>query len=502
MNDLARCTNKEDLEKSETLRFLFREHAEDTRKLHEISTLFNTEDRSGLVQHFIKANAPDMRGTVERLFTLEPAIAALDASYWQRALDLTDVLESMPRSRRDAWHTAIDQCETPPFSEENVLVTLQDLLANRSRFFAERVDGVFQNLSHDHVTNRPEGFSKRLILSHVYSGIGQCYRTAGHVHDLRCVVARIMKQPEPRMRATNNVVEYAHNRDHRGQWVTLDGGSLRIRMYGNGNAHLEVHPEIADKLNNILAKLHPHAIATPRRTKKKTSAPKDFRLYDRPIPAPVLEHLFAGRWRDNTFTFGYDTSIDKRTHKEASDILCMLGAVPVGGAFRFSYGAEPTVKQIIVSGVIPDAAAYQFYPTPLPLAEEVVQRAQIEDRSTVLEPSAGHGNLADLLPRDRTTLVEICELHCKILREKGYAPIKTDFLNWRPRTRWDRIVMNPPFSEGRWQRHVERASALLSSGAFSCRFYPPAPDGELCCPGGPPHGQIRPRSPGPPSKCR
>ena len=80
---------------------------------------------------------------------------AVDAELWQRAMKLTDVLEYMPADKRNDWHEQIRKHKTPPFEIDTVYATLKDLLVSRERFLAERVDGIFRNLSHSHVTNTP-----------------------------------------------------------------------------------------------------------------------------------------------------------------------------------------------------------------------------------------------------------------------------------------------------------------------------------------------------------
>ena len=81
-----------------------------------------------------------------------------------------------------------------------------------------------------------------------------------------------------------------------------------------------------------------------------------------------------------------------------------------------------------------------------------------------LEPSAGIGGLADWLPKDRTTCVEVSSLHCKILESKGHKWIEDDFLKMNILNKFDRVVMNPPFDRGQWQAHIEHAASMVSKG--------------------------------------
>lgn len=450
----------------ETLADVFASYERDRERMGEIAAMFDGS-RAALIDHFVAANVD--RGhhvSTERLFALEPAVKALDATYWQRALQLTDVLEAMPQKRRDEWRKLVDDHATPPFARDSVVSTLQDLLTQRHRFFAERVDGIFQNLSHEHVTNRPEGFSKRMILAGVCDSWSSAnWRGSGLVADLRCVIAKFMGRDEPRSYETTRAIEFCR-RERCGQWVSFDGGALRMRVYKNGNAHLEVHPEMAWRLNAVLASLYPNAIPEEHRRRPKRRPPKDFVLYSRPLPFAVIELLTDGsvsREAPQTFHFRFEAS-KSAAYRDACDVLVALGgAQRRDGAFAFDYPIASVIREVAASGMLPDQRAHQFYPTPRALAERAVELAEIEPGHTVLEPSAGQGAIGDLLPA-WATLVEVAELHCEILRAKGRDPICADFLRWSPGRRFDRIVMNPPFDRGRWQLHLDHAATLLAAG--------------------------------------
>lgn len=457
----------------ETLADVFAEYKRDRARMAEIAAMF-VGDNVKLVKHFTSANLDSGQYVnTERLFTLETAIKALDADYWQRTLQLTDVVEAMPQKRRDEWHELVRAHDTPPFDEMTVVSTLQDLLVQRHKFFGERVDGIFRALSREHVTNRPEGFSKRMIVAYVVNGGIADYSRCGTLGDLRSVIARFMGRGEPSYYDTSRVVDLAY-RERRGEWVMLDGGALRIKVFKNGNAHLEVNPEMAWRLNAVLASLHPNAIPEEHRRRPNRKPPKDFVFYSRPLSFPVVQLLTGGRF-DQTgrvFHFAYDAK-EKPAYREACDVLTALGGVhPLHKnmhidttAFAFDYPAETVVREVAASGVIPDQRAHQFYPTPHALAKRVVAAANIGAIHSVLEPSAGHGALAALLPDRRTTLVEVSALHCKILQSKGWTSVvREDFLRWAPGRRFDRVVMNPPFANGQWVRHLEHAASLVAAG--------------------------------------
>lgn len=469
-------------------------------KVERVAAVLSGPDLAGALHYFAEHAARRDRhlsaSTVETLFDLEGAIANLNAAYWSKAMHLTDVLDVMPQARRDAWHKQIsnplgekkNSWDTewtiepiPEFNEENVRSTLTALLTQRETFFAERVDGIFRSLSKTHVTNCPEGFSRRMIIA---GAINQwdCvdHGRAGVINDLRCVIARFMGRDEPKFNATTSVVSFARSR--RGEWISVDGGAIRIRCYMVGTAHLEVHPDIAWRLNCVLAQLYPLAIPSNFRERPK-KRPKDFKMIGRPLPFAVLAKLDSlqqardlnpGRgYRDNTWTyvpgcyeFRYGVEASDQVMAEVGRVLQALGGTPVSRTrWAFDYDPLEAIKEIVASGCLPDQKAHQFYPTPERLARIAVDLAEIGDGDRVLEPSAGMGGLADLLPKDWTQCVEISPLHCKVLESKGHRVECADFLALPANGRQvDRVVMNPPFSDGRWQAHTEHAASMLAPG--------------------------------------
>ncbi len=454
------------------------------------------EQCAGVLHYFVEGNVSDQRHTlpttVEQLFRMEGAVAKLNADFWSRALCLTDVFDYMPQARRDQWYEQIrnpegrktnrhsGEKELPPlpeFEEDTVRSTLGGLLNSRAKFLAERVDGIFRALSRQHVTNTPQGFNKRMIIQGVFS-----YQTHGHINDLRCVIAKFMGRDEPKHGATDPVIKVARRKN--GEWQNVDGGALRIRVYGGvGTAHLEVHPDMAWRLNAVLASLYPLAISAEFREKpKRAKKIKDFDLFDKPLPFVVVNQLAGMRegwrkgkdgWRDvqiaipNTRIFDYG-DYDKAGRKQAEEVLRAIGGVWVDSVagervqhWQFDYEPTAVLDQIICSGCIPDHKSHQFYPTPHAIAEFVASVADVHGEELILEPSAGTGGLASWFPALGTTCVEISSLHCKVLEAKGYEAIEADFLAWKPSHLYDLVVMNPPFSEGRWLAHLQHAAPML-----------------------------------------
>ncbi|WP_417790270.1 LPD38 domain-containing protein [Terasakiella pusilla] len=108
-----------------------------------------------------------------------------------------------------------------------------------------------------------------------------------------------------------------------------------------------------------------------------------------------------------------------------------------------------------------------FFPTPKSLIDNMVTEAGIEHGMEVLEPSAGKGDIADVL-REAGAKVDVVEIQHslrEVLEEKGHNVVEFDFLKLDPKDKqYDRIVMNPPFEKYQDVEHVKHAYTLLKPG--------------------------------------
>ena len=438
-------------------------------RIEAIASFMDGEARQAL-DHFLRGAQVASRFSrsipdASELLNVEQAVASLDARLWNEAMQLTDVMDCMPEDRRYEWHEQIQKHTTPPFTPDNVIPTFEFLLGNRAKFLAEKVDGLFRNLSRAHVTNQPEGFGKRMILQYVISDGGSYsdHTKVGYIHDLRSVIARFMGRDDPQHEDTRVAIMRAT--ECAGQWITLDGGALRLRVYrGVRTGHLEVHPDMAWRLNAVLASLHPAAIPSQFREPPKRKV-RAFALMQKPLPFEVLDLLHGMKVKGGRAEFSYSANPDKAQRKRVAEVLEAIGGTPDGDGWAFDYEPQDVIAEIVVSGCLPDEVSHQFYPTPEHIARAAVEAAQIGPEHRVLEPSAGLGALADLMPKGRTRCVEVNGLHCVALASKGHDVIEADFLKWKA---WDakfsRVVMNPPYSQGRWQAHLEHAASMVAKG--------------------------------------
>ena len=490
---------------------LIGQYQQNRRHIDQLAALVNGGDLANVVHYFIEGNAGDeqLHRTlyVERLFATEGAIHALNSAFWSKALALTDIYSYMPQDRKSQWneqlrnpagkamhHSAYERDRAtdegrplnewqieplPEFTEATVRATIDGLLPARAQFLSERVDGIFRALSGAHVTNEPQGFGKRMIIARVLSEYGTTnHDRIGYLHDLRCVIAKFMGRGEPQHCGTTDTLVKAA-KERRGQWVIADGGALRIRVYNVGTAHLEVHPDMAWRLNAILAQLYPLAIPAQFRQRPRRKS-KAFELLGRPLPFAVMEEIsrlepakrkvgddWRGRYEQIPMTrrLRYDLT-DKYLQAEVESVLESIGGVKTEHYFTFDYEPAEVLFEIATSGCIPDHISHQFYPTREFVGAAAVALAAIGDTDRILEPQAGNGDLAALLPRDRTLCVEISALRCSVLTARGFETIRADFVTWAASTAelFDRVVMNPPYSGGRWQSHTEMAASLVRPG--------------------------------------
>lgn len=117
-----------------------------------------------------------------------------------------------------------------------------------------------------------------------------------------------------------------------------------------------------------------------------------------------------------------------------------------------------------------------FYPTPKTLIHKMLEGIDFRMINTVLEPSAGKGDIVDQVKDklkysktgyNRTDkydidTIEIDENLQYILQGKNYRIVHNDFLTYNSYKKYDVIIMNPPFSNG--DKHLLKAIEMQQNG--------------------------------------
>ena len=117
-----------------------------------------------------------------------------------------------------------------------------------------------------------------------------------------------------------------------------------------------------------------------------------------------------------------------------------------------------------------------FYPTPDHVAYKMLEGVNWDLVQDVLEPSAGKGDLAEIVAKAMNRnryrgddlwkanidCIELDENLRHILKGKGFRVVHDDFLTYDTHKRYDLIIMNPPFFEG--DRHLLKALQMIRNG--------------------------------------
>src|SRR5690606_20268292 len=114
--------------------------------------------------------------------------------------------------------------------------------------------------------------------------------------------------------------------------------------------------------------------------------------------------------------------------------------------------SEEELKQRELKQRVSEAARMNipsYFPTPKPVVSRMIEDADIKPGMRVLEPSAGAGHIADELKKTgaHVDTVEQNGTLRQILKDKDHNLVGSDFLQYNPKEKYDRIVMNPPFEK-------------------------------------------------------
>lgn len=119
-----------------------------------------------------------------------------------------------------------------------------------------------------------------------------------------------------------------------------------------------------------------------------------------------------------------------------------------------------------------------FYPTPEAIINKMLFNIDFRMIGSILEPSAGSGNIAEALKRKEKFYREKSPLDIDcieadanlqhILKGKDFRVVYNDFLTYDTMKEYDLIVMNPPFSNG--CKHLLKALEMQqrNGGAIVC----------------------------------
>ncbi|MBK7380594.1 MAG: methyltransferase [Ignavibacteriales bacterium] len=172
----------------------------------------------------------------------------------------------------------------------------------------------------------------------------------------------------------------------------------------------------------------------------------------------VLEVLNNSKLENNVLFL--PLQLDRKLYQDVNKVLECLGGKwdrKLKG-HKFGDDVESLLNDAINFGeVINQKKELQFYETPPPIIEQLIGLAEIKGTDQVLEPSAGKGAIIKALLKitQSVSAVEIADRKELLTLLGSY--IQADFLSLPMFERYDKVVMNPPFSKQQDIDHILHA---------------------------------------------
>jgi protein-L-isoaspartate O-methyltransferase len=296
-------------------------------------------------------------------------------------------------------------------------------------------------------------------------------------------------------RLQNGVVEIEPAERATGIKARIDALGAVTRIWGNGHSIVEPPRDsgearrVAEQLNRSSSHRRTAAAAAAASRAPDQPLEQQALFSDEPQASPEVNGTVPVR--RSTVD---DTVVEVLARSKVSDDLVVLpdqleralyekvnrALTALGGKWNRRRGGhvflsgQPISDELaaIVDGGVLERMLTGYFPTPRPLAEQLIELGDVRPEHLVLEPSAGRGAIADLLahivPADRLYIVEREPTHHQALERAGYRPpqlICADFLTTTALPApFDRIVMNPPFEQKQDVAHVTHAYELLAPG--------------------------------------
>lgn len=218
----------------------------------------------------------------------------------------------------------------------------------------------------------------------------------------------------------------------------------------------------------------------------------------RAVPDLVLDVLARSRVEGNRLDL--PGQLDPKEYQAIKGVINKIGGKwnRAAGTHLWPEGVDvaEVLDPVLLTGKVTDERKlFDAFYTPPDLAEKIVLAADIRPNHIVLEPSAGMGALTIPAARAGGEVVAY-ELRPLTWAEHGLSPLKindaltveaghigdghvtlhmgTDFLTVNRDPIYDRVVMNPPFSNQADMRHVLHAAKFVAAGGRLVAIMSPA----------------------------
>lgn len=416
----------------------------------------------------------------DRVKARESFISMIDAGAWGTLIDASGIRSFMSAKTRKDWDESIYERRTAPFTKDYIESTINDLMGNRVSMMEEGVIDVFRHLSEGFNTNQPQMFGKKIIVSWLWTNYSGGWasvnnRVADELDDLMRVMSIMDGQPAP----DHRYGFYSHISDaNREKKTTFENEYLAIKWFKKaGTGHVTFKRlDLVEKLNKILAKHFPNAIASDLREKKAANKPV-FSVAEEVMGRQVGSGALSAL-QNATITAVDDQwqlvmpAMERADYQESNRILETLGGKWHRSSKSHVFSSDPsyTIAKIVERGVYLDPRDLGFFPTPSDLVNAMVEAAGLKPGMRVLEPSAGNGAITKaaiaVVGQGQVDCLEFYPGHISQLQAiagKSHVSEK-DFLKETPRDVYDVVLMNPPFSRGQDMMHVQHAWQFVKPG--------------------------------------
>lgn len=167
-----------------------------------------------------------------------------------------------------------------------------------------------------------------------------------------------------------------------------------------------------------------------------------------------------------------NVTLGRSDYLQVKKVMESHGGKWKGGKFAgFVFDHEPVdILQMFKDGDVSDKKKdYQFYATPVWVADMMVNDLYLLPEHKILEPSAGSGRLVEAVHRDVPCVVVDCyELNEHFYQYLGVCQgvnmCGRDFMESPDTEDYDRIIANPPFKNNQDIEHVMKMYGRLKSG--------------------------------------
>ena len=254
------------LQQREAVMILFQEALEKLEQAHALASAARLGFPDISMARGWRGHGLHMTGEfANRTTRLETFQACLDAGGWTTLLQDSGLRSMMSASKRREVDEQIGAEKVPELTREAIRATFATLHDSRVDMFEQGVIECFRRLSWDYKTNLPQKFGKRIVMTSLTSYGSANMRQTDHLDDLLRVFHLCDGKPEAdHRRGAYRLITDAMQST--AAWPKVaEHDYLSIRLFKNQNGHVTFkRPDLIHRLNRILAKHYPHALASPK----------------------------------------------------------------------------------------------------------------------------------------------------------------------------------------------------------------------------------------------